>query len=160
VTTVDYFEFFYRFVKMENIYSTFSCFYIFAKVLGAFPMSFDGPIANGKIKTRKFDILISCFITLLIIFLVYAETDVQMSAVFGGTILTKAWDIFLIFGLLTLLIKLFYQIFKHKNIKRILKLLNDFDVKVNILNQSEKKQVEKLSRSDEQSAFLTGGISK
>jgi hypothetical protein len=116
---------------MENIFTTFRPFAIFAKYLGLFPRSFEGKVRNGILKVKSSDV----FISILIFSLVNTFTLLKALSVdysHENSLLAMMYVHSLNFEYVTLFIKLLYQNLKNKNYQKILSLIDKFDKKVRV----------------------------
>ena len=115
---------------MDNIYTILKPFYFLAKILGSFPMTFEGPTVKGFLKTKRHDVLItSCVFIALTILTVYKVTAGNVIAN-DSFIMIKAWDLSLVFGLFAFLVHFCIQIAMRKNIKFFLRCLDNYDKEV------------------------------
>lgn len=115
---------------MENIYTCSKPFYIFSKVLGLFPMSFDGPASKGFLKRTWHDILtsscsLSVLVALIALQLIYGKLFQP-----GAPIFFKVWQLSIISCLFMLFIQFFVQIHKRNRIQEFFGLLHKFDSEV------------------------------
>lgn len=113
---------------MENIYSTAKPFYLLAKLVGVFSMSFQGPMLKGQLVTKWNDVfvLIISFATLLSLIII--KMNVESFIENESSILIKAWDFALLAGLLMLFITLSFQTWRKQEIKEFLKVIYNFDL--------------------------------
>lgn len=113
---------------MDNVYTAFKPFYFFSKLLGAFSMTFEGPVKNGVLKTKIWDVLVS----LLFVFLIFVMIAVKFRNVnvirVNSSIFAFAWNYLIVLELSFLIIQLCFQNFRCYEIKNFLKTLNDFDL--------------------------------
>jgi hypothetical protein len=117
-------------MELENFFTSVEPFLVFAKFLGFFPMSFDGPARNGKFKVKFFNIFAtSCFtlISALILFLnitngAFVTTDSRL--LYYGWVLPSISEMFFQLGLF---IK---QVNQRADVVNFLKQLNSVDEKV------------------------------
>lgn len=115
---------------MDNIYTTVQAFATLLKVLGVFPMSFEGPARKGVLKTKFRDVVITIFpVSVLIVLILFALLDHKLVTI-ESSILAKAWNFCLILGLFMLLVAFVYQIIHRHNIRDLLQLLDNFDQEV------------------------------
>lgn len=117
-------------LDMKNIYTTFKPFYFLAKALGLFPLSYDGPVAKGKLKVMWFDVCITIFAFSLLLSFALLKLNLREAVLIDSTILVKSWEISLEFGLGTTIIQFCYQFVKRNEAKKFLKQLNNFDQQV------------------------------
>lgn len=115
---------------MENIYTTVKPFYIVCKILGSFPMTFEGPTMKGCFKTKWHDVLLtSCsfaFLASLAIYKLQGGNVIENKS----AIMTKAWDLSLKVGLFAFLMHFCIQVGIRNKIKRFLRSLSNFDLEV------------------------------
>lgn len=113
---------------MENVYSVFKPFYLFSKMFGAFPMSFEGSTRNGVMKTKVHDVFISflslCFFFFLLIVKIHNKNAVRSAS----NILAIAWNYSVVVELLFLVVQLSFQVKHCREMKSFLKLLHSFDI--------------------------------
>jgi F0F1-type ATP synthase membrane subunit a len=114
---------------MENIFTYLRPFTIFAKLLGVFPLSFEGRVRNGNLQMKVPDIIFSIFVFLLVFNLIRlrylelnfsSETDVPSKLVVYS----------LLFEFVALFAKLFDQNIKRKGFGKFFELIKEFDKKV------------------------------
>lgn len=114
-----------------NIFTVSKPFIEVAKVLGIFPMSFDGAPEKGVLKVKWFDafIWIGTFsISVAIIFLNMKRETIFIK---NSSILIWAWDILKYIDLISLLFLIAYQFLKRKNILKFLNVIHKVDEEVN-----------------------------
>lgn len=117
-------------VNMENIYTSIKPFYVYAKLLGIFPLSFVGKPTNGVLKVKPHDILITSFSFALLIGLIFLELHFETFIKSDSSILTKASKASVAASLFLLVSSFFYQISRRNEIKHFLEILRIFDEEV------------------------------
>ena len=131
---------------MDNVYEAVKPFYNFAKVLGLFPISFEGQTAKREFKTRKIDVALTFFSLLLFVTLFCARMENIFSriGIKDSDLQRIVFETTFTIMLFTLLIQFVLQISKRVEIIRFLKLLHDFDIEVRkrfkILEKNLKKR--------------------
>lgn len=116
---------------MENIFTSFKPIYFVSKILGLFPMSFDGPDIQGRFKIRWTDVIasfLSISILASLVPLVFLNPDLSNSTV----LLAQLWNIQVIVGTFFLSLAFIYQIMKCKSTVSFLHAVNKFDEKVKL----------------------------
>jgi hypothetical protein len=137
---------------MENIFTSLRPFTTFAKLLGAFPLSFEGRVRNGNLKTKFFDALISIFIIFALSIGFWCR--ILELDFFTSRILMRLLVYSQTFEFVTLCIKLIYQNVKRKSYRKVLKLLDEFDEKVNKIHKKPHKKSVRLERSKKSDVFI------
>lgn len=117
-------------VAMDNIYTAFRPFYIAMKVLGIFPVSFEGPARKGILRQTFSDIFLSCISIIPFITLFVVSCSRQNSMDLASQILPRAWSLSNLFCLTMLVLSYSYQIAKRGSIIKFLELLEGFDKEV------------------------------
>jgi hypothetical protein len=117
---------------MENIFTVTKPFLIFAKLLGVFPMSFEGPAGKGLLKVHWKDLIFSVvaqvylhsnfFYSLFSINFFHQSSDSKI-ATEGWNVIVKLFKVVVIFQILG-------QLGKRKNVVRFLNLIQNFDMQV------------------------------
>lgn len=115
---------------MENIFTSVQPFYVLAKVLGTFPMSFDGPACKGLFKVKWHDLTVSALLFAFLLTLSFLKISLADSFIVESVVLQEAWGLSLIAGLYITLAQLAFQIYKRNEIKQFLRHLDDFDLEV------------------------------
>lgn len=117
---------------MDNVYSSARPFYVFAKLLGAFPLSYVGKPSQGVLKVKPLDVVITglSFLTLIVFILMEVQFEKLIKS--DSTVLTKASKAVVVATLLLLLLSFFYQISKRHEIKRFMDQLFNFDEEVRL----------------------------
>ena len=113
---------------MEDIYTAVQPFYLLAKILGLFPVSF----RENRI-TKVFDFILSTFSTFLLFFVIhlfYSNDDGFKMSKLGFLV----WDLSIYLVQFMLIGQFGWQIYKRHEIKRFLKQLRDFDTEVKFGN--------------------------
>lgn len=115
---------------MENIYTTVKPFYILSKVLGSFPMTFEGPPEKGFLRTKCQDILATgCSFIVLTVLALYKLTSENVFQC-DSFIMIKSWDVSIVVGFFVFLMHFCVQVAVRKNIKKFLRRLHNFDQEV------------------------------
>lgn len=120
---------------MENIFTSARPFCLLSKILGLFPVSFDGPAANGVLKLSFFGVVcsgLSAFIAISLIALNLLQENIPTSS---SRLLSLLFRIDLLIGLLLNLITLFYQMGRLRSIANFLIAIHNIDEKVNDKNK-------------------------
>lgn len=115
---------------MENIYSTSYSLYILLKTFGLISLSYDGPVINGVLRVKFYDIAIKLlFVTISVLMIaLFCQKDMTISN--HSLIVVSGWNDSLFCGLISCLGLNIYQPFISKSICDILKSINSFDKKV------------------------------
>jgi hypothetical protein len=119
---------------MENIFTVAKPFLTFAKFLGIFPMSFEGPARKGFLKVHWEDLILSavCIALSVFSFLVSMASNNFFGGFVESKISSQGWNVTLKLSNITMLWLLFYQFWKRKNIVEFLNLIQNFDMLVRI----------------------------
>lgn len=114
---------------MDNVYTSFRPVFLFARILGLFPMSFEGPITKGFLKTKLFGLTCSglAFSSLSALIFVQIKYNHELD---HPTISKVAWYISFDFTMISLLLQFGLQFIKRNEIRKFLTLLNEFDDQV------------------------------
>lgn len=115
---------------MENIFTAAQPFYLLSKVMGLFPMSFEGPIEKGNFKVKWHDVIYSLFSLTVPISLIAFNLLAEVTQVSSSALLSDIWVIHSITGVSLLILQFSYQVCKRKEILRFLEAVNEFDEKV------------------------------
>lgn len=120
---------------MENIFTVAKPFLTFAKLVGVFPMSFEGNARKGKLKFHILNLIPSAIILgfhipLIVFFLISRNLFASLKY---SKVSYEIWNILTVFKLLTELISLTVQLFKFKNVVELLNLIRNFDNEVNVI---------------------------
>jgi hypothetical protein len=118
---------------MENVFTAFKPFYLLSKLIGTFPMTFQGQAKNGNFKTKLFDAVYSIISCCAIFFMIYMKFSSDNLVRSESMIVYIIWSYSIVFELLTLLIQLWFQIYHRHEIELFLKLLHEFDNEVKAL---------------------------
>lgn len=114
-----------------NIFTVSKPFLEVAKVLGIFPMSFDGAPEKGVMNVKWFDVVIwigTVFTSVAMILLNIKPEDIFIK---NSRILIWAWNVLKYTDLISLLFLLAYQFLKRKNILKFLTAIHNVDEEVN-----------------------------
>jgi hypothetical protein len=120
---------------MENIFTVAKPFLIFAKLLGVFPMSFDGPARKGFLKTKLADLVHSIF-SFVIIFSLFYYVSFASSLIKSLTateIAFQGWMTALYLQTSIFICLFLYQLSRCRNVVRFLNLVHCVDKKVKML---------------------------
>lgn len=111
---------------MDNVYTIVKPFYILSKVLGIFPLSFDGPPQKGFFITKWYDVITPLILPGTSILLI------ALSALLGNEteMLFGVWRISGIFVCFLVILQFCWQMNKFKSIPKFLEALNTYDLKV------------------------------
>lgn len=115
---------------MKNVFTSAKPFYVLAKILGLFALSFDGPASKGNLRTKWLDFFYSGVFFLLPAILIAMYSLFGDDLVDESALLAKAWVVQNIFGVALLIIPFAYQQSKRQSIKTFLNGLDAFDTKV------------------------------
>lgn len=115
---------------MENFYTSVKSFLFFAKLLGIFPMSFEGPARKGLLKVKWQNVFISFCLVLVTVSLFTMRFSFDLTFAKNSEILAKAWDIMTDVEILSYFLLFCYQIFKRKNILKFMKTIQSIDDEV------------------------------
>ena len=116
---------------MDNVYTAIKPFYNFVKVLGMFPMTFQGHVIKGNFKTKRSDVVSTCLSFLLFIALCCARTrDGIKNSQLAPPLSRILWEATFAFILSMLLAQFGIQIFKRNEIEKFLKQVHNFDNEV------------------------------
>lgn len=115
---------------MENIFSVSEPYYFLCKVLGLFPMSFEGPKTKGVFKTKWNDVVCSLLSLIVPVLLIALNFYLEYGPTSSSAMLSDLWKIQAVFGVFLILLQHSYQISKNKEIPRFLNAVNEFDQKV------------------------------
>lgn len=115
---------------MENIFTVVRPLYLVTKVLGLFPMSFNGLTEKGNFVVKHRDFvapilnvfLAICLVPLIILYPLEVESFSPM--------MSTTLHLIGISGTILNFIPFSYQIYKRKSINRMLRDFHDFDKKV------------------------------
>lgn len=127
---MSHFKYRFHSVNMDSIYKSFKPFYYLSKLLGVFPMSFQGKAGNGELKTKWHDFVISILSFTFLICLITSQIKFNNFLKSDSSISTKASEISVLIALFFLLISFVFQISKRHQIVNFLKLLNSYDIEV------------------------------
>lgn len=116
----------------NNVFTAAKPFLTLAKVIGVFPMSFDGHVRKGFLKVKKKNMLISVLTIFLLISLICIS---QVSPYFLTKLLyfklsIVAWNVGVQLTTCTVLISFCIQITKCKNVVKLLNCIQNFDMEV------------------------------
>lgn len=118
---------------MENIFSVSQPFVSFARALGVFPMSYDGPPRKGFLRTTWRDVIISCSsLSVLTFVIIFNLTEAHSSTVTTSKLLETAWILRVNSKFWSYCLLICFQIYKRKNISTFLWLLYNFDKNVSV----------------------------
>lgn len=115
---------------MQNIYTTVKPFYIYARLLGLFPLSQEDSTEKGIFQV-KWHSVAPTFIAMTVVLsqlflLVFSQEPSEGPTKFHST----AWNIQTAVNVLIATIQLFYQTSKYRSILKFVFSLNSFDQKV------------------------------
>lgn len=118
----------------KDVYRAATPFIVLMKIFGLFPLeAFTIQVNKKNLLFRIKNFMFVVFSYLLLFGVIFVNLIRDRVEIEYSKVQPKAWEYTLSFGLLSLLITLFYQ---HSQIQSIIKfsnLLRDFDKKVNIL---------------------------
>jgi hypothetical protein len=119
---------------MENIFTVAKPFLTFAKLLGVFPMSFEGPARKGFLKVHWSDLMFSGlgFISLILYFYFTMLVENLFSFLSDSMIVLKVWKVVLKLSSLVLFCQFWYQLTRRRLIARFLHLIRNFDMEVSV----------------------------
>lgn len=115
---------------MENVYTIIKPFYILAKVIGLFPLSFDGPMYKGIFKTKFYDVLIPVIVPGMSISLIALNIIINEGPASSSAMLADVWKIHTVFGCFLVILQFVVQMNNYKSIPKFLEVLNNYDLKV------------------------------
>lgn len=115
---------------MENIFSASKPFLSFSKILGLFPLSFDGPERKGFLKIKLSGLVFSCFSCLFLVYITWANLTFMKLLTNESVILVNAWNIAKTIETLVLFYLFGYQAFKCKNVLKFLRIVEGIDESV------------------------------
>jgi hypothetical protein len=129
--TSIYSKFILRLDNMENIFTVTKPFYYLSKLMGLFPMTFDGPIEKGNFSIKWHDIFASG-VALLVTFVIFVFNFTADERNFSSSsvLLSKTWDVQSMLGLIPVLIMFFVQMLKRNSIVKFLQAIFVIDLKV------------------------------
>jgi hypothetical protein len=124
-------------IEMENVFTAAKPFVVFAKLLGVFPMSFDGPARKGLLKSHWSDWICALLWMLLMLsaLLLLRRLKSSFYLLADSEISLEAWYIAGYLHISSLSIFIFIQVRNREKIVRFLNLLHDFDNKVKLLDE-------------------------
>lgn len=120
--------------KMENVYSSIRPFYIYMKILGAFPVSVNRPSEKESSLQSFFNVFTSsCSIFIFIfLFCVNLFRGLTQFSGYSAQFINTIWHASLFIYLITMFFTTCYQISKRHAIRNFLRLLDSFDRKVKL----------------------------
>ena len=131
---------------MDNVYTAIKPFYAFVKVLGMFPMTFQGHVINGNFKTKRSDVVSTCLSFLFFILLCCARTrDGIKNCQLTPTLSRILWEATFAFILSMLLAQFGLQIHKRNEIEKFLKQIHNFDNEVKKICLSRRQRFQLIS---------------
>lgn len=127
---MSHYKFTHFIESMENIFTVVKPFYILAKVLGLFPMSYEGLTNKGKLTFKWRDAIPACLslalqVTLLVMVLKFADEPASSS-----TLINQIWIIQCFVAFIFLFLLFIYQIGKCKSIANFLHPIYKIDERV------------------------------
>lgn len=111
---------------MENIFTGAKPFLFLAKVLGLFPMEFEGPTRKGFLKFKLSNLLSTCCAVALLLCLTSANTF-YLVVIPKTQFLSQSWNISVSLENFSFVVLYGYQVFKRENIVKFLKKLQAID---------------------------------
>lgn len=111
---------------MDNVYTIVKPFYILSKVLGTFPLSFDGPPQKRFLVTKWYDVVTPLILPGISILLIVLNALL----INDNEVLYSVWRINGIFGCCLVILQFGWQMKKFKSVPKFLEALNTFDRKV------------------------------
>lgn len=117
---------------MENIFSASKPILTLAKLLGLFPMSFEGPARKGLLKLKCVNVIISLFWFVAALFMILNRSPFSKVYTGSSQVLPRAWEVLMNLELFSYIFNFCYQNWKRKNIVKFLKIIHKSDEKVEI----------------------------
>lgn len=129
---------------MENFYTAIEPFCIISKFLGFLPLSFEGPIRKGILKTKNFD-LISSAIWIVILMTISIQACDIASKSSQNFFRAQVWSWILMTGAMSIVVVNFvYQMIKLKKIVNFFHHLHSCDLKLYTLNAQVNHKRDKI----------------
>lgn len=113
---------------MDNIYTVAQPLCWLARALGVFPMSFEGPAANGKLKAKWHGFLLSILSLATIAFVTVRVLYVKEGPVSSSPWLSIVWIVESVLGVTLTLFQFLVQIFCFRSIPNFLATVHAFDL--------------------------------
>jgi hypothetical protein len=117
---------------MENIFTVAKPFLTFAKLLGVFPMSFEGSARRGLLKVHLTDLIYPVFAQILLFsnlfYSLFAKSFYHHSS--DSKITTEGWNVIVKLGKVVVICQIIGQLWKRKNFVRFLNMIQNFDMQV------------------------------
>lgn len=129
------------FVNMENIYTVSKPLLTVARLMGLFPMSFNGRPREKCLKIRYLYVLTSIFWLVSSIYL-FALTISFDYGYDNSKMLTRVWKMVILLKHFSMIFNFCYQIFKIKNMLKFMTKIQESDEMVRNKKQFKKKLVE------------------
>lgn len=121
----------YRVESMENIFTVAKPFLVFARFLGLFSLSFEGPARKGILRVKLVNIAITVCTIMILIFLMAVTLFFNASAMkSNSTIISQAWTCATCFEYSSLLCLVAYQFLKRKDVLKFLTQIEKIDDQV------------------------------
>lgn len=117
---------------MDNIYSATRPLLLFAKMIGYFPLSFEGAATKGNFKFKCSNVVLVCCTLVTFSFCIFRNVKDGSFDESDSSILAKGWNISAIMELSSHICILVYQLKSHKNILGFVRNLHSFDCQVRL----------------------------
>lgn len=115
---------------MENIYTSSKPFYNLVKLLGLFPMSYDGPVHKGILEVKHLDIISTIISMSLCVFLFCLGLIFEDGAVSTSKFLSQVFVVHHLCANVLIFFNAVYQTSKYRSIAKFLVAIETFDLKV------------------------------
>lgn len=115
---------------MENIFTVAKPFLVFARFLGLFPLSFEGPARKGILRVKLVNIAITICTMILIFVTVVSLFFNASNTKSNSTILSQAWSCAICFEYFSHLCLVVYQFLKRKDVLKFLQQIEKVDDQV------------------------------
>lgn len=115
---------------MENIYTVAANVLFFGKLVGFFPLSFNGPPRKGILSTKWHDVTAFCVMIVFISFFMIMNLLNKAYIESSSSMVTNGWNISINIEIISYLLLIGYQMKKRRKFTKLLQHLAAVDAKV------------------------------
>lgn len=120
------------FDEPRNVFEVVFPFYCVLKAFGYIPFSFKGPIQDGNMVTTIPDVVYFAFSLVFHIVMFFILLQKDFISFMGSEVMEGGSKSAVVLSALTIIVSVFYQFLKRKNIQKFLKEIHEIDQEVRL----------------------------
>lgn len=118
------------FMNMDDVYKFVKPYLVFSKVIGLYPVTFDGPLKDRKSLFKWHDWILPVVNITTVLYLICGTSSAGISFMKPSSIQDKAWSLMATFDISSYFLLLVYQLYKRHNLITFLSKIYDYDEQV------------------------------